>query len=154
MLAYPVTISPDSVGYLVTRPDLPEVLTDGDTEDEALHRAVDAVMTVLDVRITEREDIPEPSPAVGRAARPHRGSGAGAGRQGRRGNRIRGRMTAAAARQPDYAFAGLARRGRQRHSRRRFGPSTDRHAGRAPSTDRHAGRRAVRSGTRQQGGAP
>jgi len=66
MLAYPLDIRPDDQGYLVTCPDLPEVVTDGDTEADAIRNAVDAIMTVVDVRIMEGEAVPDPSPAAGR----------------------------------------------------------------------------------------
>ena len=60
--AYPVTLSKDSNGtILVDFPDFPEAHTFGDTKDEALARAVDALATVLDAYISDRRDIPKPS---------------------------------------------------------------------------------------------
>jgi len=60
--AYPVTLTKDSNGtILVDFPDFPEAHTFGDTKDEALARAVDALATVLDAYIADRRDIPRPS---------------------------------------------------------------------------------------------
>ncbi|HZU91735.1 MAG TPA: type II toxin-antitoxin system HicB family antitoxin [Stellaceae bacterium] len=64
---YPVLFTPDDNGtILVTCPDLPEVTTFGEDEDDALRRAVDAVEEALAARIADRKDIPAPSPARGR----------------------------------------------------------------------------------------
>jgi len=62
MYSYPVVLSPDDNGtLLVTCPDLPEVVTFGEDETEALSRAVDAVETAMIARIGDRQDIPAPS---------------------------------------------------------------------------------------------
>jgi antitoxin HicB len=64
---YPVLFTPDDNGtILVTCPDLPEVTTFGEDEDDALQRAVDAIEEALAARIADRKDIPAPSPARGR----------------------------------------------------------------------------------------
>jgi antitoxin HicB len=66
MLAYPVVLEPDDNGtLLVTFPDIPEAVTFGEDEDDALMRAVDALETMLAARIADREEIPLPSPAHG-----------------------------------------------------------------------------------------
>lgn len=66
MLAYPVTLTPDEDTLLVTCPDIPEVTTFGENEDEALAYAVDAIETMLASYMDEREAIPPPSaPAKG-----------------------------------------------------------------------------------------
>ncbi len=67
MYSYPVNLQPDDNDtVLVTFPDLPEAVTFGDDEEDALLHAVDALMTVLAHRIDERQDIPAPSePAKG-----------------------------------------------------------------------------------------
>ena len=66
-LSYPVLLEPDDNGtLLVTFPDIPEAVTFGEDEDDALMRAVDALETMLAARIDDREDIPLPSPAEGR----------------------------------------------------------------------------------------
>lgn len=67
MLAYPIEMTPDSNGtILATCPDLPEMATFGEDETDALLRASDAIEEALAARIADREDIPAPSPALGR----------------------------------------------------------------------------------------
>jgi antitoxin HicB len=68
MLAYPVDLERDTNGtLLVTFPDFAEAVTFGEDEGDALLRAEGALETVLAARIEDREDIPLPSPAAGRA---------------------------------------------------------------------------------------
>src|SRR5437764_8826879 len=63
MLRYPVKLTRDADGtILVTAPDLPELTTFGEDATDALARAVDAIATALQGRITAREKIPAPSP--------------------------------------------------------------------------------------------
>lgn len=67
MLAYPIELTPDSNGTLLAIcPDLPEVTTFGEDEADALLRAADAIEEALAARIADREDIPAPTPALGR----------------------------------------------------------------------------------------
>jgi antitoxin HicB len=67
MLAYPLTLEPDDNGtLLVTFPDVPEAVTFGEDETDALRRAVDALETMLAARIADQEDLPLPSHAAGR----------------------------------------------------------------------------------------
>ena len=62
MFCYPVTLTPDDNGtILVTFPDIPEAVTFGDNEEEALLRAVDALESMLAAKMADREDIPTPS---------------------------------------------------------------------------------------------
>ena len=63
---YPVDITPDDGTILVSFPDIPEALTFGDDEADALARAVDALETALSGYIADRRDIPAASPARGR----------------------------------------------------------------------------------------
>lgn len=61
-LAYPVRLEPDDNDTLfVTCPDLPEVKSFGDDQDDALRHAVDAIEEALAARIAYGEDIPPPS---------------------------------------------------------------------------------------------
>src|SRR3954462_13460307 len=63
MLRYPVKLTPDDNGtLLVTAPDFPEVTTFGDDEADALMRSADAIATAIQGRITDRQDVPRPSP--------------------------------------------------------------------------------------------
>ena len=61
MFTYPVTLTAEGGGFVVTFPDLPGV-TEGEDEREALARALDALETVLSMLIDDRKDIPAPSP--------------------------------------------------------------------------------------------
>ena len=56
---YTVVLEPmDEGGFLVHVPALPEVVTSGDTEIEALDMAKDAIELVLESRRERGEDIP------------------------------------------------------------------------------------------------
>jgi antitoxin HicB len=59
--SYPVRLEPDEDGRLVVHfPDLPEALTDGADEAEALAEASDCLSTALAARIVNDEEIPSP----------------------------------------------------------------------------------------------
>ncbi len=60
-MRYPVELTEDDGTFLVTSPDFPELTTFGESRDDALLRAVDALETAIQGRISDREDIPEPS---------------------------------------------------------------------------------------------
>ncbi len=66
MLAYPVDLTPDGGAIVVTFPDVPEAITYGEDEADALLRAVDALETALSIYVDDRRDLPQPSPAAGR----------------------------------------------------------------------------------------
>jgi antitoxin HicB len=54
---YPVVLAPDDNDtILVTFPDVPEAITYGEDEFDALDRAVDALETALSVYIQERRE--------------------------------------------------------------------------------------------------
>lgn len=60
--AYPVIFAEDPAGgYVVSCQDLPELLTEGSTREEALAQALDALEEVFAARIRRGEDIPDPS---------------------------------------------------------------------------------------------
>ena len=60
-MRYPVKLTRDTNDtFLVTFPDFPEAHTFGETRDEALARAVDALETAIQGRISDREEIPHP----------------------------------------------------------------------------------------------
>jgi antitoxin HicB len=60
--SYPARLEPDEEGRLVVHfPDLPEALTDGADEAEALAEASDCLSTALAARIVNDEDIPSSS---------------------------------------------------------------------------------------------
>jgi len=61
-MEYPVTLTPDDNDtVLVTFPDVEGAVTFGDTIEEALTRAPDALATVLEAYIKDRRPIPPPS---------------------------------------------------------------------------------------------
>lgn len=62
MFDYPVNLTPDdNHTILVNFPDLPEAITFGEDEDEALLRAVDALETALSMYVEARQPLPLPS---------------------------------------------------------------------------------------------
>lgn len=64
-IAYPVRLTPDAgVGILVTCRDLPELLTWGDDEAEALAMAADALEVVVAAAQAEGRPVPPPSAAL------------------------------------------------------------------------------------------
>jgi antitoxin HicB len=67
MFDYPVIleVQPEG-GFVVTFPDVPEAITQGDDEDEALLYAVDALETALSFYVDARKPLPLPSDAAGR----------------------------------------------------------------------------------------
>ncbi|EHG4045875.1 type II toxin-antitoxin system HicB family antitoxin [Salmonella enterica] len=64
-MRYPVILMPDSGGYVVSFPDIPEALTQGDTREEALKNALDALVTAFEFYFEDGERIPEPSEVNG-----------------------------------------------------------------------------------------
>ncbi|WP_216319590.1 type II toxin-antitoxin system HicB family antitoxin [Sphingomonas quercus] len=67
MFEYPVEIARDDDGsYLVTFPDVPEAVTFGETEADALARAVDALETALMGYMADWRPLPPASAANGR----------------------------------------------------------------------------------------
>lgn len=61
MFDYPVTLTPDDGTILVTFPDVPEAITFGADEDEALLQAVDALESALAFYVADRKPLPKPS---------------------------------------------------------------------------------------------
>ncbi len=63
---YPVTLTKDNNGTILVRfPDVPDAVTFGDTKEEALTHAVDALLTVFDTYMKGKRDIPTPSAVKG-----------------------------------------------------------------------------------------
>ena len=68
-LAWPVDLQRQEDGaVLVSFPDIPEALTEGATEADALMQARDCLIAALGGYVGERRPIPHPSQARGRAA--------------------------------------------------------------------------------------
>ena len=61
MFDFPVTLTPDGDTVLVTFADVPEAITYGADEDEALLQAVDALETGLSLYVDARKPLPVPS---------------------------------------------------------------------------------------------
>lgn len=61
MFDYPVTLTPDEGTVMVTFTDVPEAITFGMDEDEALLQAVDALESALTFYIEDRKLLPTPS---------------------------------------------------------------------------------------------
>ncbi|WP_299436656.1 type II toxin-antitoxin system HicB family antitoxin [uncultured Rhodospira sp.] len=61
---YAVTLTPDPEdgGYVVTCRDLPGLVTQGDSRDEALAMAIDAILALLSGRLDRDQPPPAPSP--------------------------------------------------------------------------------------------
>ncbi|MDO9488392.1 MAG: type II toxin-antitoxin system HicB family antitoxin [Sphingomonadaceae bacterium] len=63
---YPVVVEPlpesKGGGFVAYAPDLPGSLSDGDTPDEALRNAYDAIAVWLERAITMGRALPQPSP--------------------------------------------------------------------------------------------
>jgi antitoxin HicB len=60
MQTYTIILEPmEEGGFLVRVPALPEVVTGGDTVDEALAMAKEAIELVLESRLERGEDIPK-----------------------------------------------------------------------------------------------
>jgi antitoxin HicB len=64
-MKYPASFKlSDSGRYIVSFRDIPEALTQGDTEAEALDMAADALLTAMDFYFEDRRPVPLPSEAV------------------------------------------------------------------------------------------
>jgi antitoxin HicB len=65
--AYPVTLTSDEKdgGFVVTFKDFPEAITQGETTEEALVEAADALDEAIAGRLQRGDPIPVPSPTTG-----------------------------------------------------------------------------------------
>jgi antitoxin HicB len=62
MLSYPVNLELDTNNsYLVTFPDIPEAITAGDDEGEALLNGLDALETAIEFYFDDKREVPMPS---------------------------------------------------------------------------------------------
>jgi antitoxin HicB len=62
-MQFPVTLTldEDAGGFVVTFPDIPEAVTQGETESEALEMASDALFTALEFYFEDKRAVPAPS---------------------------------------------------------------------------------------------
>ena len=58
---YPAVVMPDGDSWMVMFPDVPEALTGGDTEQEAVDMAKDALVTALEFYFEDGRAVPPPS---------------------------------------------------------------------------------------------
>ncbi len=64
-MRYPIKLEPDTGGYVVSFPDIPEALTQGDTKEEALSMGLDALVTAFEFYFEDNQKIPLPSDITG-----------------------------------------------------------------------------------------
>ena|SRR5258706_9540873 len=69
MYFYPVLFTPEAKGFVVTVPDIPEVITEGDSIEEATEYAIDAIELILGEYMRRRAEIPRPTKRRGRHIR-------------------------------------------------------------------------------------
>jgi antitoxin HicB len=60
-MRYPINITPDGKFFMVTFPDIPEALTQGNSIQDARLHALDALETALDFYFEEPRPVPAPS---------------------------------------------------------------------------------------------
>lgn len=60
-MKYPATFTPDTEGFVVTFRDIPEAITQGDDEAEALAMAKDVLIASMEVYFDEKRPVPAPS---------------------------------------------------------------------------------------------
>lgn len=65
-MRYPVNLSKaEEGGFFVEFPDIPEALTQGETKEEALENALDALVTAFEFYFEDGDKIPEPGKSTG-----------------------------------------------------------------------------------------
>jgi antitoxin HicB len=64
MIVYPAQLTPDTVdgGFVVTFPDIPEAITQGESLEESLAMALEALESALDFYFEDHRPVPLPSP--------------------------------------------------------------------------------------------
>jgi len=60
-MIYPAQFTQDDGGFVVTFRDIPEAITQGDTWDEAVAMAEDALATAMEFYFEDRRPVPAPS---------------------------------------------------------------------------------------------
>lgn len=64
-MRYPVKLQPDTGGYVVSFPDIPEALTQGDDREEALSMGLDALVTAFEFYFEDERRVPAPGDITG-----------------------------------------------------------------------------------------
>ncbi len=62
-MKYPATFTPETGGFVVTFRDIPEAITQGDTEEDAAFMARDVLREAMTVYFDEKRQVPMPSNA-------------------------------------------------------------------------------------------
>lgn len=62
---YPVILEPDGDGWMASFPDIPEALTGGETREETLANAHDALLTAFEFYFEDERQVPMPSQIPG-----------------------------------------------------------------------------------------
>lgn len=62
---YPVILEPDGDGWMAHFPDIPEALTGGETREETLANARDALLTAFEFYFEDERPVPMPSQIPG-----------------------------------------------------------------------------------------
>jgi len=69
-LEHAVVIEPlpveDGGGFVVTVPDLPSCMSDGETPEEALQNVQEAIASWIEAAKAWRQEVPKPSPPLAR----------------------------------------------------------------------------------------
>lgn len=60
-MRYPITVEKTDTGFFVSFQDIPEALTEGQTMEEALEMARDALQTALEFYFEDERSVPMPS---------------------------------------------------------------------------------------------
>lgn len=60
-MLYPAKLAPEDGGFVVTFRDIPEAITQGDTREEAISMAAEALATAMDFYFEDRRPVPAPS---------------------------------------------------------------------------------------------
>ena len=60
-MIYPAKLTPEDGGYVVTFRDIPEAITQGDSREEAIEMAADALTTAMEFYFEDRRPVPTPS---------------------------------------------------------------------------------------------
>jgi antitoxin HicB len=61
-MRFPFKVRPDEEFFMVTFPDIPEAITQGETMEQALEVAQEALETALEFYFEDSRAVPEPSP--------------------------------------------------------------------------------------------
>lgn len=64
-MRYPINLEPCDGGYVVSFPDIPEALTQGDDREDALSMGLDALVTAFEFYFEDGHKVPPPGDVTG-----------------------------------------------------------------------------------------